>query len=222
MNVLEVVDLYRFYHIDEVETRALRGVSFTVQEGEIVALHGPSGSGKSTLLACVTGLDIPDGGHVNVMGTRISRKPENFRSVIRSRYMGILLQSGNLFEHLTIEENLMLQMHLCGARIDLDRIDKLMLFVRLQHRRKASPSQISGGETARAGIAVALAMRPKILIADEPTGEVDGETEESMIQLFEQFVGSGGSILVATHSAAVTRRANRAFAIEDGRIVRNE
>ena len=218
MNVLEVVDLYRFYHIDESETRALRGVSLTVAEGEMVAIHGPSGSGKSTLLACVTGIDTPDGGHVNVMGTQISRKPELFRSEIRARYMGILLQSGNLFEHLSVEENMMLQMHILGQHIDLERIDELLTVVNLQHRREATSSRISGGEAARAGIAVALAAGPKILIADEPTGEVDRDTEESMIDLFEQFVRRGGSMLVATHSKSLARRADRSIAIEDGRV----
>jgi len=221
MNVLEVVDLYRFYHIGESETRALRGISLTVAEGEMVAIHGPSGSGKSTLLACVTGLDTPDGGHVNVMGTQISRKPELFRSTIRARYMGILLQSGNLFEHLSVEENMMLQMHILGQHIDLERIEELLTVVNLRHRREATSSRISGGEAARAGIAVALAAGPKILIADEPTGEVDRDTEESMIDLFEQFVRRGGSMLVATHSKSLARRADRSIAIEDGRVKMN-
>jgi len=222
MPVIEVDDVYRFYHTGEVETRALRGVSFKLNEGESVALQGPSGSGKSTLLACITGLDTPDGGSVSIMGTPISRKSESYRAAVRAKSMGVLLQSGNLFAHLSVEENIMLQMLLSGARIDRGRIDQLLTMVELEHRRMALPAHISGGEAARAAIAIALSVSPKILVADEPTGEVDERTEETLLQLFQRYVDAGGSVLVATHSLAVASFASRRIVLQDGRVFSDE
>src|SRR4051812_36024700 len=112
MRVLEAFDIYRFYHTGEEETLALRGVSLHADEGEIVVVMGPSGSGKSTLLACLAGLDEPDGGHVELMGERLTRRPEATRAAMRAASIGILLQSGNLFEHLSVEDNARLQMRL--------------------------------------------------------------------------------------------------------------
>lgn len=184
MRAVDAVDLYRFYHVGEEETLALRGVSIYAEAGEIVAVQGPSGSGKSTLLACLSGLDEPDGGHVMIMGNRISRKSEVARASMRARMIGIMLQSGNLFHHLSIEDNLRLQMHLAG-RTDMRRLDMLIESVGLQHRRHARPAQISGGETARAALAVAMAANPVVLLADEPTGEVDFRTEEQILHLLD-------------------------------------
>lgn len=109
MSALEAHELYRFYHVGDDETRALRGVDLRVDAGELVALVGPSGSGKSTLLACVAGLDEPDGGHVDIMGQRLSRRPEAARARLRARHIGMLMQSGNLFDHLTVGANIALQ-----------------------------------------------------------------------------------------------------------------
>src|SRR5438445_5729861 len=116
MHILEAVDLYRFYHADEEETLALRGVSLHVAAGEIVVVMGPSGSGKSTLLSCLAGLDEPDGGYVEVAGERITRRPEVIRAALRARWIGILWQSGNLFEHLTVTENVLAAQALVSGR----------------------------------------------------------------------------------------------------------
>jgi putative ABC transport system ATP-binding protein len=221
MKVIEAFDIYRFYHVEEEETLALRGVSLSVEEGEIVAVQGPSGSGKSTLLACMSGIDEPDGGYVSIMDQRITRKPEAVRASIRARYIGILLQSGNLFDHLSVENNIRLQMRLAGG-IDNRRLDKLISMVGLQHRRTAHPSRISGGEAARAGLAVAMAAEPKILLADEPTGEVDAGTEQKILELLENFRRKGGAVLVVTHSNAVATFAGRTLNLYDGRITNNE
>jgi putative ABC transport system ATP-binding protein len=218
MRALEAFDVYRFYHAGEEETLALRGVSLYVDAGELVVLMGPSGSGKSTLLACLAGLDEPDGGYVQVMGRRLTRRPEEERAARRAAEIGVLLQSGNLFEHLTVEENVALQMHL-ARRINPGRVDDLLDKVGLRDRRRAHPSQLSGGEAARAGLAVAMAAAPGVLLADEPTGEVDADAEAAILRVIEAQRDVGSAILVATHSTALVARADRTIRLLDGRIV---
>lgn len=220
MHALDAHELYRFFHIGDDETAALRGVSFHLNAGEIVALTGPSGSGKSTLLSCVTGLDEPDGGHVDVSGVRLTRRSESERTRIRAASFGILLQSGNLFGHLTVEQNLRLQMLLAG-KADGKRIGPLLESVGLSHRAAAFPSELSGGETARAALVVALAADPPILVADEPTAEVDRDTESRLIGHFEARRDAGLATLIATHSKALAQRADRVIRLKDGRIVRD-
>ncbi|MEA2576184.1 MAG: putative transport system ATP-binding protein [Chloroflexia bacterium] len=218
MIVLHAADLYRFYHTGEDETLALRGVSLDLHEGELVAVMGPSGSGKSTLLACLAGLDEPDGGHVEILGTHLTRRPESQRAAMRAANIGILLQSGNLFDHLSVDDNILLQMHL-AHKISRRRLDELVDLVDLSKRRRARPSQLSGGEAARAGLAVALAASPRVLLADEPTGEVDAETEARILNIFESRRGEGDVTLIATHSDALAARADRIVRLEDGRVV---
>lgn len=217
MHALEAHELYRFFHIGDDETAALRGISFHLSAGEIVALVGPSGSGKSTLLSCVTGLDEPDGGHVEVAGMRLTRRSETERTRIRAANFGILPQSGNLFGHLNVEQNLRLQMQLAGKPNEI-RIGALLESVDLRHRARAFPTELSGGETARAGLAVALASDPPILVADEPTAEVDRDTELRLIAHFEARRRAGLATLLATHSQALAHRADRIIGLKDGRI----
>lgn len=218
MAVLEAFDIYRFFHTLESETLALRGVSLGLGSGEIVALVGPSGSGKSTLLACLAGLDEPDGGHVELLGERFSRRPEAERARRRASGIGILLQSGNLFPALSVEDNLRLVMRVAG-KVDNERAESLLSQVGIADRRAARPGQLSGGELARAGLAVALAASPSVLLADEPTGEVDAITEGSILELLREQCGSGLAILVATHSPALAASADRVIHLLDGRIV---
>ncbi len=218
MKVLEAFDLYRFYHTGDEETLALRGVSLHVEAGEIVVVMGPSGSGKSTLLSCLVGLDEPDGGYVQLMGKRLTRRPETERSAMRAAEIGILLQSRNLFEHLSVSDNICLQMRL-ARKFDRRRLSKLIDFVGLHDRRHARPSQLSGGEAARAALAVALSAEPKVLVADEPTGEIDAETEKHIMRLLDDRRGIGGGTLIATHSDALAARADRVIRLLDGRVV---
>ena len=218
MRILEAFDLYRFYHTGEEETLALRGVSIHVEAGEIVVVMGPSGSGKSTLLACLVGLDEPDGGHVELMGKRLTRKPEAERAAIRAAEIGVMLQSRNLFDHLTVDENMRLQMRL-GRKFDKQRLSTLIDLVGLTERRYARPSQLSGGEAARAALAVALSTMPKVLLADEPTGEIDAETEKHILNLLEERRQAGGATLIATHSDALAKHADRIVHLLDGRTV---
>ena len=215
--MLQARDLYRFFHTGDDEVIALRGVSLTVSPGEIVAVMGPSGSGKSTLLNCLTGLDEPDAGLVTVGSTRLSRQPEAVRAAIRAQSLGILMQSGNLFAHLSLTENIRLQMQLGGVN-DAARPEVLLESVGLAHRGFARITQLSGGETARAGLAVALACNPAILIADEPTAEVDAATEGRLIAQFQARRAAGQATLIATHSEALARRADRILRLKDGAI----
>jgi putative ABC transport system ATP-binding protein len=214
---IEAVDLYRFFHAGEAETLALRGASLWVESGEIVALVGPSGSGKSTLLNCLAGLDEPDGGYVLLQGEKLTRRPEAERARRRAAGIGMLLQSDNLFETLSVIDNMRLQTDL-ARRPDPLRLDRLLARIGLAERRNALPGQLSGGELARAGLAVALAAAPAVLLADEPTGEVDAATEGQLLDLFEEQCRSGMAALIATHSKALAARANRVLTIEDGRI----
>jgi putative ABC transport system ATP-binding protein len=218
MRIIEAFDLYRFYHIGEEETLALRGVSLYVEAGEIVTVIGPSGSGKSTLLNCLVGLDEPDGGHVKLMGKRLTRRPEAERAAMRAAQIGILLQSRNLFEHLSVNDNMCLQMRL-ARKFDKQRLSKLIDQVGLHDRRYALPSQLSGGEAARAALAVALSTEPKVLLADEPTGEVDVETEKQILDLLEVRRRDGGATLIATHSDVLAAHADRIVRLLDGRVI---
>lgn len=218
MPVLEAFDLYRFFHTRESETLALRGVSLALEAGEMVALRGPSGSGKSTLLACLSGLDEPDGGHVEVLGERLTRRPEAERARKRSAGMGIVMQSGNLFPTLSVADNLKVSMLLAG-RLDRVWAEVLLKAVGIAERVNARPGQLSGGELARAGLAVALVANPRILLADEPTGEVDAVTEGFILDFLAEERRAGLAILVATHSQALAARADRIVSLQDGRIV---
>ena len=217
MNILDAVDLYRFYHVGDSETLALRGVSLQIAPGETVAVMGPSGSGKSTLLACLCGLDEPDGGAVDLLGRRLSRRPEPERAAMRAASIGVLLQAGNLFTHLSVANNIRLPMRL-ARKPDQQRLSDLLEQVGLTDRRHAHPPQLSGGEAARAGLAVALAAAPALLLADEPTAEVDAETEAQILRLFAAHRDAGGAALIVTHSEALAAQMDRVVRLRDGRI----
>jgi putative ABC transport system ATP-binding protein len=215
--VLEAHDLYRFYHAGDDETFALRGVNLSVASGEIVAVVGPSGSGKSTLLSCLAGLDEPDGGHVTVAGARITRRPEALRASLRARWIGVLSQSGNLLDHLTVRQNILITQSLARGS-DGPAPDDLLAEVGLSDRASARPSTLSGGEAARAGLAVALANDPPILLADEPTGEVDERNERLLLDLLRQRASLGAAIVLVTHSGRAADAADRIIGLEDGRL----
>jgi putative ABC transport system ATP-binding protein len=215
--LIDARELYRFFHAGDDETFALRGVSVVVQPGEMVAVVGPSGSGKSTLLACLAGLDEPDGGHVIIAGQRISRRPEATRAGLRARWIGMLLQSGNLLEHLSVTQNIEAAQAL-ASRGPRRAPRGLLDDVGLAERASARPSTLSGGETARAGLAVAMANDPPVLLADEPTGEVDKQAERRVLGLLRGRADEGKAVLVVTHSHEVAQTADRVVHMVDGRI----
>ncbi len=216
--LLEAEDLYRFYHVGDDETLALRGVSLVVRAGETVAVVGPSGSGKSTLLSCLAGLDEPDGGWVTVMGARMSRRPEAERAALRARHIGVLLQFGNLLDHLTVADNLRSAVQLAGARPARATVQMALDVVGLGHRARALPAQLSGGELARAGLAVALINDPAVILADEPTGEVDAANEARLLDLLAERARRGRASLIVTHSGAAASVADRVLHLVDGQL----
>ena len=215
---IEGFELYRFFHTEASETLALRGVSLGVAAGEMVALLGASGCGKSTLLNCLTGLDEPDGGHVELLGVRLTRRPEAERAKRRASSIGILMQANNLIPNLRLIDNMALAMQLAG-KSDPARAISLFEQLGLAEHVLARFAQLSGGEMARAGLAISLAATPKVLLADDPTGEVDAATEKLVLEVFKQQRAAGTAILIATHSEALASHADRVVHMQAGKVV---
>lgn len=213
---LEARNLYRFYRADEEETLALQGVTLELAAGEVVALSGPSGSGKSTLLACLAGTDEPSGGTVWISGDRMSGRSEADRAALRARAIGTMAQSGNLLEHLTLLGNV----RIAHALVRGPSPDPTLLLERLglDRRAQAFPDQLSGGERARGALAVAMANAPGVLLADEPTGELDRVTEDRLLLLLREQAAAGCAVLVASHSEAVADAADRTLRLVEGRL----
>jgi putative ABC transport system ATP-binding protein len=213
--VLEAVSLYRFFRAGDTETLALQGVSLNVDAGEMVAVSGPSGSGKSTLLACLAGMDDPDGGTVRIDGQRMSNQPEHIQARMRSAHVGMLFQSANMLPNLTVAQNVRLPQRLRGRS---GAVRPVLSALGIEHRARAYPDQLSGGELVRAGLAVAVANDPSVILADEPSGELDSETERIVLDLLRERVRRGAAVLVASHSSAVSAAADRVIVLSDGRI----
>jgi putative ABC transport system ATP-binding protein len=215
MPLVEAVDLYRFFHADDDETLALRGVTLHVDSGEVVTISGPSGSGKSTLLHCLAGLDEPDGGTVTIAGERLTRRPDAARAHIRARHVGVLFQTDNLLEHLDVAGNVAFARRLAGR----DARDMAVLGeVDIAHRARARPTTLSGGEVARAALAVALANDPALILADEPTGELDADNTGHVLAVLRMRADRGVAVVIVTHDPDVTRHADRQLVLADGRL----
>jgi putative ABC transport system ATP-binding protein len=197
---------------------ALDGVSFDVAPGETVALVGPSGCGKSTTLNVVAGVDAADSGRVVVCGLDLGRATEAELTLLRRRRVGVVFQSFHLMPNLTVEENVALPLAL-DRRRDPDRVRNLVERVGLAARRTHYPSELSGGEQQRAAVARALAARPGVLVADEPTGNLDSATGRAILDLLDELRREeGAALLLATHDASVAARANRVISMRDGRV----
>ncbi|HEX3336558.1 MAG TPA: ABC transporter ATP-binding protein [Jatrophihabitans sp.] len=214
---IEARSLYRFFRAGDEETLALQGVSLRIESGEFVAIVGPSGSGKSTLLSCLAGTDEPDGGTVRLGAGRLSHQPEPVRARLRGRHIGLLFQSANLLSHLTVSQNVTLAQRLARTGRP-EPVTSLLGSLGIGGRSHAYPGQLSGGELARAGLAVALANRPAVLLADEPTGELDLATERGVLGLIRARADAGVGVVVASHSPAVAAAADRVVRIADGRL----
>lgn len=214
---LAAESLFRFFHAGDEEVLALQGVSLELAPGEIVAVTGPSGSGKSTLLSCLAGLDEPDGGTVRVDGERLTRRGEEERGRLRAQHIGVLYQSANLIEHLDVEANVGLAQRLNPSKSAM-ALAEILGSAGIDHRADARPSQLSGGELARAGLATALANDPSVLLCDEPTGELDAESAQPVLELLRERAEGGVAVLVVTHSDNVAEAANRVIHLRDGRI----
>lgn len=215
---LQAERLFRFFHAGDDETLALQGVDLAVQVGEVVAVTGPSGSGKSTLLSCLAGLDEPDGGSVSIAGERLSRRPEEERARMRARHIGMLYQQTNLVGHLDVTANVRLAQRLAGTD-DRAARDELLDACGITDRAGGRPGQLSGGELARAGLAVALANSPEVVLADEPTGELDDATGRRILDLLRRHAQQGAAVLIVTHDPLVAAAADREIHLQDGRVV---
>jgi putative ABC transport system ATP-binding protein len=216
--VVEARGLHRFFRRGGEEVAALLDVSLIVGQGELVAVMGPSGSGKSTLLNLLCGLDDPDGGSVRIAGQLLSHQPADTQARLRGGLIGVLTQTSGLVEHLSVAENLRLAGSFRRVRPTAGELDNLLVGVRLLDHAGARPSTLSGGETARANLAVALAGGPRLLLADEPTAEVSTDEEHSVLELIRALQPVDGATVIVTHSPVVAAAADRVLHLVDGRI----
>jgi putative ABC transport system ATP-binding protein len=215
--VLEAKGLHRFFRRGGEEVAALRDVSLSLRPGEMVAVVGPSGSGKSTLLNLLAGLDDPDGGMVRVVGHQLSHQSATVQARLRGELIGVLTQASGLVEHLDVLGNLRLA---ASFRRETSRTQDLLALlesVQLTDRSGSRPSTLSGGETARANLAVALAGGPRVLLADEPTAEVSTPEEAVLLELLRALQPLDGATVLVTHSAVVADAADRVVHLVDGR-----
>jgi putative ABC transport system ATP-binding protein len=218
--VAEAIDLFKVYREGDTETVALRGASLTLHPGEFVSLVGPSGSGKSTLLSIMAGLTLPTAGRVMIGGRDLSRLDESERATVRAEKIGLVFQRGNLIPFLTTQENVELALEAPrGRRRSVARARELLDVLGLDSRRGHRPHQLSGGEAQRAGIAVALANEPDLLLGDEITGELDSETSAQVMSVLLRLrTESRLTLLVVTHNPALAASADRRLVITDGLI----
>ena len=218
--VLDARDLRRTYDTDAGPVRALRGVDLAVTAGEFVALTGPSGSGKSTLLRIVAGLEPPDVGALHVLGTDLAALRERQRAELRAQRIGIVFQFFHLVDDLSALDNVALAALIAGAgrRAANERAHELLDLLGLLDKATALPPTLSGGQRQRLAIARALANRPALLLADEPTGALDSASGDEVLALFSRLHRSGQTILMVTHDPRVAERADRQVRLRDGRI----
>jgi putative ABC transport system ATP-binding protein len=219
--VLVARDLRKDYPMNGETVHALRGVSLVVQPGEYVAIAGPSGSGKSTLLQLIGGIDVPSGGTVELLGTRLESLGDRELTRLRLTRLGFVFQRFHLLPVLTARENVELPMAEAGVAAPRrrERARELLEYVGLRQREGHRATQLSGGEMQRVAIARALANRPAILLADEPTGELDAATGREILDLFRRLNRDGTTLLVVTHDERLASEAGRVVHMLDGRIV---
>ena len=220
MSILETRDLRKFYGAGDAQVRALDGVNLAVESGEFVAIVGTSGSGKSTLLHMLGGLDRPTGGSVTVDGKEIFSLGDEELTIFRRRKIGFVFQSYNLVPVLNVYENIVLPIQLDGRKVDEQFIARIVKTLGLDGRLDALPSQLSGGQQQRVAIARALAAAPAILLADEPTGNLDSRTSQDVLGLLKVTSQTfAQTIVMITHNEEIAQMADRIIRIEDGRIV---
>ena len=220
MSILETRDLRKVYGTGDAQVRALDGVNLAVENGEFVAIVGTSGSGKSTLLHMLGGLDRPTGGSVLVDGKEIFSLRDEELTIFRRRKIGFVFQSYNLVPVLNVYENIVLPIQLDGRKVDEQFIARIVKTLGLDGRLDALPSQLSGGQQQRVAIARALAAAPAILLADEPTGNLDSRTSQDVLGLLKVTSQTfAQTIVMITHNEEIAQMADRIIRIEDGRIV---
>jgi len=220
MNILEAKGLKKVYGEGESQVNALRGVDLEVKKGEFVAIVGTSGSGKSTLLHMLGGLDRPTEGEVIIEQKDISKLKDEEVTIFRRRKIGFIFQAFNLVPVLNVYENIVLPMELDGAKIDKDFVEEIINTLGLSGKKESLPNQLSGGQQQRVAIARALAFRPAIILADEPTGNLDSKTGQDVLSLLKVSAEKySQTIVMITHNDEIAQLADRIIRIEDGRIV---
>ncbi len=223
MEILRVEKLTKQYGSGETAVKALDDVSFSVEKGEFVAIIGPSGSGKSTLLHLLGGVDRPTGGRVLIDKTDIYDLNETQRAIFRRRQIGLVYQFYNLIPVLTVEENITLPILLDGQNIDRKLLNNIIGTLGLEDRLSYLPNQLSGGQQQRVSIGRALINNPAIMLADEPTGNLDSKNSTEIVELLKMFNKTyKQTLLVITHDERIALQADRIISIEDGRITKNE
>lgn len=223
MKILETKNLCKIYGEGDTLVKALDNVSFSVEQGEFIAIVGPSGSGKSTLLHILGGVDVPTSGEVIINGTKISDLDETALAIFRRRQIGLIYQFYNLIPILTVEENLTLPLLLDGRKPDQKQIEMLVEKLGLENRLKHLPNELSGGQQQRVSIGRALLNSPALLLADEPTGNLDSENSKEIIKLLRQFNKENKqTVIIITHDERIALSADRVIEINDGKILRDE
>lgn len=223
MKILETKNLCKTYGEGDTLVKALDNVSFSVEQGEFIAIVGPSGSGKSTLLHILGGVDVPTSGEVIINGTKISDLDETALAIFRRRQIGLIYQFYNLIPILTVEENLTLPLLLDGRKPDQKQIEMLVEKLGLEKRLNHLPNELSGGQQQRVSIGRALLNSPALLLADEPTGNLDSENSKEIIKLLRQFNKENKqTVIIITHDERIALSADRVIEINDGKILRDE
>lgn len=220
MEILKVENLTKTYGSGENLVHAVDDVSFSVEKGEFVAIVGASGSGKSTLLHLIGGVDRPTSGKIFVDGNDISKMNDDRLAVFRRRQVGIVYQFYNLIPILTVEENITLPCDLDGRGVDRERLEMILDSFGLRARRKHLPNQLSGGQQQRTSIARALINNPSLVLADEPTGNLDSKSSEEVMSMLKMCNQSyGHTVIMITHNLDIAKQADRIITISDGKIV---
>ena len=220
MSILEAKDLEKIYGKGENSVHALDGVNLEVSKGEFLAIVGTSGSGKSTLLHMLGGLDRPSSGEVLINGVNIFNLKDDELTIFRRRKIGFVFQAFNLVPVLNVYENVVLPLELDGEKVDKAYVDEILETLMLSAKKKSLPNQLSGGQQQRVAIARALAFRPAIILADEPTGNLDSKTGQDVLSLLKISAEKySQTIVMITHNDEIAQMADRIIRIEDGRIV---
>lgn len=223
MDILKIEHLSKLYGSGENQVRAVDDISFTVPKGEFLAIIGPSGSGKSTLLHILGGVDRPTSGKVWLNGQDVYAQNEDQLAIFRRRQVGLIYQFYNLIPVLNVVENITLPVLMDGRKVDDSRLDELLETLNLKSKCKSLPNQLSGGQQQRVSIGRALMNAPAVVLADEPTGNLDSRNSQEIVELLKHSNREyGQTLIVITHDESIALQADRIIAIEDGRIVRDE
>ena len=219
MNILRVENVTKIYGKGETQVIALNNVSFEVEEGEFIAIIGPSGSGKSTLLHTIAGLEPPTEGNVYFYGKDMYKMNKKELIILRREKIGIIYQFYNLIPTLNVEENILLPIELDRKKVDKEKLERITKFLNIDNRKKHLPNELSGGQQQKVAIGRALMIDPKIILADEPTGNLDSKSSDEIIQLLKKANKEyKQTIIMITHNLEIAKLADRIIKIEDGKL----